>query len=60
MKTFMKTSKLTVLEKIGFGSGDAAVNIVWSALAIIITFFYTDVYRLNVAAHRAVGPACPA
>ncbi|MGB8601629.1 MAG: glycoside-pentoside-hexuronide (GPH):cation symporter [Rhizomicrobium sp.] len=45
----MKSSKLSILEKIGFGSGDAAVNIVWSALAIIITFFYTDVYKLNVA-----------
>jgi len=44
----MNTSRMTVLEKIGFGSGDAAVNIVWSALAIIITFFYTDVYRLRV------------
>jgi GPH family glycoside/pentoside/hexuronide:cation symporter len=44
----MKSPKLSILEKIGFGSGDAAVNIVWSALAIIITFFYTDVYRLRV------------
>jgi len=44
----MKTSRLTVLEKIGFGGGDAAVNVVWSALAIIITFFYTDVYKLKV------------
>ena len=44
----MKTSRLKVLEKVGFGSGDAAVNVVWSALAIIITFFYTDVYRLRV------------
>jgi glycoside/pentoside/hexuronide:cation symporter, GPH family len=44
----MKTSRLTVLEKIGFGSGDAAVNVVWSALAIIITFFYTDVFMLKV------------
>ncbi len=51
----MKTSKLTVLEKIGFGSGDAAVNIVWSALGIIITFFYTDVYRLNVAHIAMLG-----
>jgi glycoside/pentoside/hexuronide:cation symporter, GPH family len=44
----MKTARLSVLEKIGFGSGDAAVNVVWSALAIIITFFYTDVYKLKV------------
>lgn len=51
----MKTSKLSILEKIGFGSGDAAVNIVWSALAIIITFFYTDVYRLNVAHIALLG-----
>jgi GPH family glycoside/pentoside/hexuronide:cation symporter len=51
----MKTLKLTVLEKIGFGGGDAAVNVVWSALAIIITFFYTDVYRLNVAHIAMLG-----
>ena len=44
----MKTPRLTVLEKIGFGGGDAAVNVVWSALAIIITFFYTDVFMLKV------------
>jgi GPH family glycoside/pentoside/hexuronide:cation symporter len=51
----MKSSRLPVLEKIGFGAGDAAVNIVWSALAIIITFFYTDVYRLNVAHIALLG-----
>lgn len=51
----MKTSKLSLVEKVGFGAGDAAVNIVWSALAIIITFFYTDVYRLNVAHIALLG-----
>ena len=51
----MKTSRLTVLEKIGFGGGDAAVNVVWSALAIIITYFYTDVYKLNVAHIAMLG-----
>jgi GPH family glycoside/pentoside/hexuronide:cation symporter len=51
----MRTSRLSVLEKIGFGGGDAAVNVVWSALAIIITFFYTDVYRLNVAHIAMLG-----
>ena len=44
----MRTEKLTVLEKVGFGSGDAAVNVVWSAVAIILTYFYTDVYKLKV------------
>ena len=51
----MKSSKLSLIEKAGFGAGDAAVNIVWSALAIIITFFYTDVYRLNVAHIALLG-----
>jgi len=51
----MKTQRLSVLEKIGFGGGDAAVNVVWSSLAIIITFFYTDVYKLNVAHIAMLG-----
>lgn len=41
------TSKLSVLEKIGFGAGDMAVNVVWSSMALIITFFYTDVFGLR-------------
>ena len=45
----MKTQKLTVLEKIGFGAGDAAVNVVWSSMALILTFFYTDVFGLKTA-----------
>lgn len=45
----MRTEKLTVLEKIGFGSGDAAVNVVWSAVALILMYFYTDVYALKPA-----------
>jgi GPH family glycoside/pentoside/hexuronide:cation symporter len=51
----MKTTRLTVLEKIGFGGGDAAVNVVWSSLALIITFFYTDVFRLNPAHLAMLG-----
>ena len=51
----MKTPRLTVLEKIGFGGGDAAVNVVWSSLALIITFFYTDVFRLNPAHLALLG-----
>jgi GPH family glycoside/pentoside/hexuronide:cation symporter len=49
------SQKLSALEKIGFGAGDAAVNVVWSALAIIITFFYTDVFKLNVAHIAMLG-----
>ncbi|MBI9039830.1 MAG: MFS transporter [Lutibacter sp.] len=39
--------KLSILEKIGYGSGDAAVNVVISSMFLIITFFYTDVYGLK-------------
>lgn len=52
----MKSSpKLPLIEKIGFGGGDAAVNVVWSSLAIIITFFYTDVFKLNIAHIAMLG-----
>jgi len=43
----MKTQKLSVLEKIGFGAGDMAVNVVISSMMLIITFFYTDIYGLK-------------
>lgn len=39
--------KLSVLEKIGYGSGDAAINVVISSMFLIITFFYTDVFGLK-------------
>ncbi len=45
----MKTPRLTVLEKIGFGAGDMAVNVVWSSMALILTFFYTDIYGLKAS-----------
>lgn len=35
----MRTQKLGVLEKIGFGTGDMAVNAVMSSMMPIITFF---------------------
>lgn len=43
----MRTARLTVLEKIGFGSGDTAVNLVISAFFLIINFFYTDIFGLK-------------
>ncbi len=36
-----------MLEKVGFGAGDAAVNVVWSSMALILTFFYTDIFGLK-------------
>ncbi len=43
----MSAHKLSHLEKIGFGAGDMAVNVVISAMMLIITFFYTDVYGMK-------------
>ena len=45
----MATQKLSVLEKIGFGAGDMAVNVVISSMFLIITYFYTDVFGLKPA-----------
>ena len=43
----MKNQKLSVLEKIGYGSGDAAVNVVISSMFLIITYFYTDIFGIK-------------
>ncbi len=43
----MQDQKLSVVEKIGFGAGDMAVNVVISSMMLIITFFYTDVFGLK-------------
>lgn len=43
----MQNQKLSVVEKIGYGAGDMAVNVVISSMMLIITFFYTDIYGLK-------------
>lgn len=43
----MHKQKLSVIEKLGYGAGDMAVNVVISSMMLIITFFYTDVYGLK-------------
>jgi len=45
----MSHQKLSVLEKVGFGAGDMALNVVISSMMLIITFFYTDIYGLHTA-----------
>lgn len=45
----MEKFKLSVLEKVGFGSGDMAVNVVISSMMLIITFFYTDIFGLKAS-----------
>ncbi len=43
----MQNQKMSVLEKAGFGAGDAALNVVISSMMLIITYFYTDIYGLR-------------
>ena len=41
--------KLSITEKLGFGAGDMAVNIVIITMQLIIAYFYTDIYGLDPA-----------
>ena len=43
----MSAMKLSITEKIGFGAGDMAVNIVMITMQLIIAYFYTDIYGLD-------------
>lgn len=43
----MSSQKLSYIEKVGFGAGDMAVNVVISSMMLIIAFFYTDVFGLK-------------
>lgn len=42
----MSTQKLSVLEKIGYGLGDFAANLIFQTLLSFLAFFYTDVYKI--------------
>lgn len=44
------TKKLSVKEKLGYGLGDTASNIVFQMVANFMLIFYTDVYGLSAAA----------
>lgn len=46
----MAKQNLTLREKIGFGLGDTASNIVYQAVINILLYFYTDVYGIEAAA----------
>jgi len=43
----VQDQKLSVIEKLGYGAGDMAVNVVISSMMLIVTFFYTDVFGLK-------------
>ena len=44
--------KLNWLQRIGFGSGDLAQNLIYQTISMYLLFFYTDIFGLE-AAHAA-------
>ena len=42
--------KLSWAQRIGFGSGDLAQNLIFQVTCTYLTFFYTDIYGLDAAA----------
>ncbi len=49
--------KLSWLQRIGFGSGDLAQNLIYQTICMYLLFFYTDVYVLGGDAAKAAGLA---
>ena len=45
----MKGIPLTIGQKLGYGAGDAACNLVWSTIMLFMAYFYTDVFGLSPA-----------
>jgi len=46
MKPEASAGKLTIVEKVGFGLGDTASNILYQAWSFFLAIFYTDVFML--------------
>lgn len=45
----MATDRISILEKIGFGMGDAGNNMTFAAVVMYLSYFYTDVYGISPA-----------
>lgn len=43
----MESHKLPVIEKLGFGAGDMAVNVMIAGLFFLMSIFYTDIFGLD-------------
>jgi GPH family glycoside/pentoside/hexuronide:cation symporter len=50
MATSSSPERLSILEKVGYGLGDTACNIVFQMVMSFTAFFYTDVFGLEAAA----------
>ena len=46
--------KLGLKEKMAYGCGDAASNIIWASTGTFLMFYYTDVVNINAATIGAI------
>ena len=44
------TERISPKEKIGYGLGDTASNIVFQSVMMYLAFFYTDIFGISAAA----------
>lgn len=48
------SQKLSVVEKIGYGLGDFAANLIFQTLMTFLAFFYTDIYKIPAGVASAI------
>ena len=53
-RNIVKTEKISMMEKIAYGGGDLASNIILVLSSTYVTFFYTDAMGLNPAIIGAI------
>lgn len=41
--------KISMVEKVGYASGDFACNLIYATVSTYLLFFYTDVFGLSAA-----------
>ncbi|MFD2115103.1 MFS transporter [Paenibacillus yanchengensis] len=46
----MHSQKIKFSERLGYGFGDLASNLIWTATGMFLTFFYTDIVGISAAA----------
>ncbi|CAM4181127.1 hypothetical protein [Paenibacillus macerans] len=53
-------AKIGLGEKLGYGAGDIASNLIWTALSMFVTYYYTDApaWPLPLSVLCSSLPAC--
>ena len=54
MATTSADGKLSMFEKISFGSGDVGCTIIWNVVGMFLTIYYTDDLKISAAAVAAI------